>query len=579
MNGFYQFTTKIKDTLKLDPFVNTVTYGDIFQVDLSKQTIFPLSHLVVNNVTKESNVMRFNISILAMDIVDMTKDETTDIFIGNDNTQDIWHTQLKVLDRLTELLRRGSIVSEGYQLDGNPTFEQFTERFENYLAGWTVTFDVLVGNDMTICEVGSSGGTCSPAGYLIKDSAGTTLYNGTIASGEVGTITVGNSSVQNSDSTYSADIVAEGSLTLPDITIDVVNTASTIVDTQIVPSVQDATVTAPDAHINIKKTGDGTIASVDIPSGTSTNYSVADNAITVNGANGFSIDATDPLNIVLTDGTSSVTPTSVTYSQGQHKVDIVLPSSGIAIDTDAQAFLTATGITDATITSAINDMVVCLKTASLWTKMHAIYPFVGGTATTHKYNLKNPVDSDSAFRLLFSGGWTHSSLGATPNGTNGYANTFLTESTFMTTNSNGLGFYLGTNNSATTSDPVDMGAYVGATQSSLIAAKNDYNARVNGSAIVIAQATRIGFYSAQRTSATLTTNYKDGLSVASGNSGGTLPNIPLYLGNISFLTNTPYSNGYTNNRFQFAFVSDGLTQAENIYLETIVHLFQTKLSR
>lgn len=342
MNGFYQFTTKIKDTLKLDPFVNTVTYGDIFQVDLNKKTIFPLSHLVVNNVTKESNVMRFNISILAMDIVDVSKEATTDVFIGNDNTQDIWHTQLKVLDRLTELLRRGSIVSEGYQLDGNPTFEQFTERFENYLAGWTVTFDVLVGNDMTICEVGSSGSSCSPAGYIVTDSNGTQIYNGTIASGEVGTIVINDSTVENSDGSYSASVLAEGILVLPDITIDVTNSALTLVNTATVASVQDVTISAPDGTINIKKTGDGTIISQSVPSGVTIDYSVADNNITVNSGNAFTIDATDPLNIVLTDGTSSVAPTSVTYSQGQHKVDIVLPPN---VQLYNSAELTKTGQT------------------------------------------------------------------------------------------------------------------------------------------------------------------------------------------------------------------------------------------
>ena len=239
MNGFYQFTTKIKDTLKLDPFVNTVTYGDIFQVDLSKQTIFPLSHLVVNNVTKESNVMRFNISILAMDIVDMTKDETTDIFVGNDNTHDIWHTQLKVLDRLTELLRRGSIVSDGYQLDGNPTFEQFTERFENYLAGWTVTFDVIVANDMTICEVGSTGGSCADASYVVTDSEGNILYNGNIASGSAATIDIRDTLVENSDASYSTVVLAEGTLVLPDTTYNfIVNGVTTSVT---VPSLNDET--------------------------------------------------------------------------------------------------------------------------------------------------------------------------------------------------------------------------------------------------------------------------------------------------------------------------------------------------
>ena len=53
--------------------------------------------------------------------------------------------------------------------------------------------------------------------------------------------------------------------------------------------------------------------------------------------------------------------------------------------------------------------------------MKALYPFVGGTATSHKFNLKDPRDLDAAFRLQFNGGWTHNSNGVTPNGTNGYA--------------------------------------------------------------------------------------------------------------------------------------------------------------
>ena len=70
---------------------------------------------------------------------------------------------------------------------------------------------------------------------------------------------------------------------------------------------------------------------------------------------------------------------------------IYLASLTPAIDPDAQAFLTAAGITDATITSAINTLVVDLKGYNIWTKMKAVYPFVGGTAAAHKFNLKNPL--------------------------------------------------------------------------------------------------------------------------------------------------------------------------------------------
>ena len=151
MTGYYTVLDKLKTELDSSPFVNTVTEGSIFDVDLNKQTIFPLSHIMVNNASLEENVIRFNISLMAMDIVDINKDETTDVFRGNDNTQDVHNTQLAVLQRVYEVMRRGTLYSDNYQIDGNPNCEPFAERFENYLAGWTMTFDVLVPNEMSIC--------------------------------------------------------------------------------------------------------------------------------------------------------------------------------------------------------------------------------------------------------------------------------------------------------------------------------------------------------------------------------------------------------------------------------------------
>jgi hypothetical protein len=95
------------------------------------------------------------------------------------------------------------------------------------------------------------------------------------------------------------------------------------------------------------------------------------------------------------------------------------------IDPDAQAFITAAGISNSTQQSAINSLVVSLKGYSIWNKLDVIYPFVGGTATTHKFNLKDPRDLDAAFRIQFSGGWTHNANGITGNGTNALANTFF----------------------------------------------------------------------------------------------------------------------------------------------------------
>ena len=151
MSTFYEITQAIKNQLQEDAFVNTVTTGDIFKVDLNKQTIFPLSHIIVNSVSYQGNVLNYNISILSMDIVDESKQETTDIFIGNDNEQDVLNTQLAVANRFLEVLNRGSL-GEDYELVNNTaSIEFFTERFENKIAGVTYTFDIAIQNSMTKC--------------------------------------------------------------------------------------------------------------------------------------------------------------------------------------------------------------------------------------------------------------------------------------------------------------------------------------------------------------------------------------------------------------------------------------------
>ena len=149
--NYFDIIDKLKQHFESDAIINTVTQGDIFEVDLNSSTIFPLIHLIVNTATFEENVIRYNISILAMDITDISKDANTNNFDGNDNELYVLNTMLAVLNRCYELLRRGDLYTDKFQVDGSPSCEPFTERFENKLAGFTMTTDILIPNDMTIC--------------------------------------------------------------------------------------------------------------------------------------------------------------------------------------------------------------------------------------------------------------------------------------------------------------------------------------------------------------------------------------------------------------------------------------------
>ena len=151
MIGYYTLIDTLKTLLIASPFVNQVTEGDLYDIDLSKQTIFPLSHIMVNNVSILPNVLKANITIIAMDIVDISKSEPTDIFKDNNNRQDVLNTQLIMLSRIVAQLTNGETFEDNYQLEGEPSCEPFSDRFENLLAGWTMTFDVLIPNEMTSC--------------------------------------------------------------------------------------------------------------------------------------------------------------------------------------------------------------------------------------------------------------------------------------------------------------------------------------------------------------------------------------------------------------------------------------------
>lgn len=152
MKGFYEISQAIKNQLDEDAFVNTVTIGDIFKIDLNKQTIFPLSHIMINSANYNGKTFNYNVSVLCMDIVDESKEATTDLFRGNDNEQDVLHTQEMVARRLLEMLNRGDLYDDGFQLTNNSaSIEYFVDRFENKIAGVTMTFDVMTFNDMTIC--------------------------------------------------------------------------------------------------------------------------------------------------------------------------------------------------------------------------------------------------------------------------------------------------------------------------------------------------------------------------------------------------------------------------------------------
>ena len=250
-----------------------------------------------------------------------------------------------------------------------------------------------------------------------------------------------------------------------------------------------------------------------------------------------------------------------------------------SIDPDAQAFITAAAITNPTQITAINTLVVSLKANGIWTKMSAIYPFVGGTASSHKFNLKNPLDTNAAFRLVFSGGGTHSANGYLPNALNAFANTFLIPSTSLSLNSIHISFY-----SRTTSTGAfcDIGASNTGNNPGVWILNNLGGTSYINSNSASAVATTIyggntnGFFVNNRT---IPTAFKFNRNASINSITQTTTSLTSVAINIGALASGVGQAYYSNRQCAFASIGDGLTDTESTNLYTAVQTFQTTLGR
>ena len=250
---------------------------------------------------------------------------------------------------------------------------------------------------------------------------------------------------------------------------------------------------------------------------------------------------------------------------------------GVVYDSDAQAFFTAAGISDNTQKSAVNQLVLDLKADGIWSKLRAIYPYVGGSSSTHAVNLKNPGTYD----ITWVNSPTHSSNGVDFNGSNQYGNTGIAPSNTADPGEISLHVYVRDNTAIVGGD---IGAASAGFGQTLIYSKyidNNYYTSANSAAYgTAASADARGFWSVGRegiSGGNEFTTYKNGVSLGVAGAGPTTPlTSNIFVGALND-AGTPYD--FCDRQQAFAAIGDGLTDAEMADLYTAVQAFQTTLGR
>jgi hypothetical protein len=262
-----------------------------------------------------------------------------------------------------------------------------------------------------------------------------------------------------------------------------------------------------------------------------------------------------------------------------------LSNSLLCYDANAYAYNTATNLTATTQTVAINELVLDLKSAGIWTKMKAVYPMITDKvtqvdiATQMKFNLINPADTNAAFRLSWNGGWTYASTGVTPSGT-GFANTNLNPSTQLTLNNTHLSIYSRT--STANFNWLDFGNTIPPSQFSIssgyanVAYSDSYN--YNTGRVSVSNTDAKGFYVQSRTLSNSHKFFKNGVQFGATNTGasGSFTNLNIYIGALNDNGTAQY---YTIRQYAFASIGDGLTDTESQLFYQIVEKYQFTLSR
>lgn len=155
MNGFYTITESIKSTL-VDKGFRVVTIGDNYKVDIQRQTIFPYAHIIPESTDIEDNITHWNFTIIGMDLLDINKSDLRDQaepFYSTDNLQDILNDIHNRLSEFVVYYQRGAgsaSLLKMVQTD-SVSMEAFLHRYENILAGWSLSITITAPTNISKC--------------------------------------------------------------------------------------------------------------------------------------------------------------------------------------------------------------------------------------------------------------------------------------------------------------------------------------------------------------------------------------------------------------------------------------------
>ena len=457
---------------------------------------------------------------------------------GSSGTQTIGDSSIRLEDSVGTLIANSSVVAEGSATITAPNGVVSVRKSDG-----VEIYSVDVRSNGTASQ------NVADSVAVIKDSANTTLKSENIKATESENIVINDSSVENSDASYSVNVLAEGSLVLPDSQINVNS-----VDSGDVVSVKTIDVNITDGVDPVTPTSVGLVGNtltIEVPS----------------GGGSYDIDTTDRFGNVLP---TIIVSANATLDWNSYDFADLYLSRLVNPPTGAQ--LTA-------VYTFFDDLI----TAGIFQKATAIYPIIGGTADDHKWNARYPFNNRNSNALEYLGSPTHNANGISTNGTSQLVRTGLMPKNIPINNKQMSIYKRNQNATGVTgqafgngSTPQNFSMYVRFTDNRQYFACEAAGFLFTGATIVGNQTD--GLLSVRRSSSTAVAIMRKGVVELSGSVTKTVDSgFELCIGG-----NFGIAQGFTNGAAvdcSYAYVGEDLSDSQETDHNSIVVALQTAFSR
>jgi hypothetical protein len=528
---------------------------------------YPYFYVVPNDVIQKFGFMEYKFTFIVSDIIQRDLE----------NQVDVLSDTLQIMDDILGQFRLSVTESLGnfnelYYLDTPITCTPFLEKYDDLLGGWVAVVTIQVEAPLDRCDAPflpfstptpTPTPTSTPLGVtptVTPTNTGTPTQTPTVTSTSTPTVTPTNTETSTPTQTP----------TNTETSTPTVTPTNTETPTQTPTNTETSTPTQ-------------TPTNTETPTQTPTNTETPTQTPTTTQTGTPTMTPTNTETPTQTPTTTS-TPTN-TQTPTTTTTQTPTPSN-VPFDADAAAYLGrvllsgGTGIT-ATVSAATNTFFTTLKSTGVYTKLKAMYPFVGGTAASHAINAL----TSTQYTITWFGGMTHGVSGSTGNGTNGYGKTGYLNGSWSA-NSISQGFYQITENTPPSFETIIGGfgsaPYVQIGTNYTFSSLNRYGIRNGSDTLYLTGNTGNidGFYINNRNSSTIVGLYRcDNLVLSGSNTyttgAGTLQQFIFALSE----NNNPSAGTYANQTLSFAFIGDGFTTQQMTDFYNAVQTYQTSLGR